>query len=162
MPTKWMRILPLLLFIGVVKVSRARLLGFPRGTYDIMKYHHRAFFPSRSAFNARVSLTFLSQPAFWGDASSYGIFLFRGQGSYLHASRLYASPVTMPIYLACSLPLSCKISYSSLMQISRGGRCPVKPERRNLELYDPSTLPSFFRANISKRAAYRNPEFYVS
>lgn len=39
--------------------------------------------------------------------------------------------------------------------------CPVKPERRNLELYDPPISPSFFRANISKRAAYRNPEFYV-
>lgn len=78
----------------------------------------------------------------------------------------------MPIYLAPSLPLSCEISYNSFMQIShervfaqgeRGRKAPrtVKPERRNLELYDPPTSPSFFRANISKRAAYRNPEFYV-
>ena len=100
----------------------------------------------------------------------YGLYLASSSSrtcSHLYAPLLYVSPVTMPIYLAPSLPLSCEISYNSFMQISHGREgsvelCPVKPERRNLEFYDPPTSPSFFRANISKRAAYRNPKFYVS
>lgn len=78
--------------------------------------------------------------------------LLREQGVllFVRPPRFRVSPVTMPIYLAPSLPLSCEISYNSFMQISRGGLCPVKPERRNLELYDPPTSPSFFFAQTSR------------
>lgn len=133
------------LFIGVAKVSRAPI-RIPARYVRYNEIPPSRIFPSRSAFNARVSLTFdisFTAHFFYGMRLA-SVAVFRGQGSYLYASRLYVSPVTMPIYLAPSLPLSCKISYSSLMQISRGGLCPVKPERRNLELYDPPTLPSFF------------------
>lgn len=136
------------LYRGRKSFARARLFGFPRDTYDIMKYHCRTFFHREEPLMlvSRRHSTFLLQPIFFftGCASLASVVVFRGQGSYLYVSRLYASPVTMHIYLASSLPLSCEISYSSLMQISRGGPCPVKPERRNLELYDPPTLPSFF------------------
>lgn len=60
----------------------------------------------------------------------YGMLLaaaYFEPGSYLYAPRLRVSPVTMPIYLAPSLPLSCEISYNSFMQISRGGSAPLNP-----------------------------------
>lgn len=105
---------------------RARLFGFPRDTCDIMKYHRRIFFHREAPLMRRVSLTFdisFTAHSFYGMRLA-SVVVFRGQGSYLYASRLYVSPVTMPIYLASSLPLSCEISYSSLMQISRGGSLP--------------------------------------
>jgi len=41
-------------------------------------------------------------------------------GSYLYVPLFHVSLVTIPIYLALSLPLSCEISYNSFMQISHG------------------------------------------
>lgn len=110
---------------GVAKVSRAHI----RSPARYMRYNEISpphIFPSPSAFNARVSLTFdisFTAHSFYGMRLA-SVVVFRGQGSYLYASRLYVSPVTIPIYLASSLPLSCEISYSSLMQISRGESLP--------------------------------------
>lgn len=72
---------------------RARLFGFPRDTCDIMKYHRRIFFHRQEAFNARVSLTFdisFTAHSFYGMRLA-SVVVFRGQGSYLYASRVSTS-----------------------------------------------------------------------